>query len=368
MQVYPERLPQQLQDKLVPVYLVFGDDPFLVAEACDRIRQAAKAQGFDERKRLVQDKEFDWHTLFESSQTLSLFSSQQLIELELPELKLGREGGKALIDFVAQQAPDQLLLLFGPQLKKAHKDSKWFKTLSQTGVFVPVYTPTLAQLPNYIRNRAQQLQLQLSQDAVQLLASLYEGNLLALQQSLEKLQLLYLDSTNTPASELHAEQVQSMVEDNSRYDLFALQDAILGQDYEAFVHCLQRLLETGTDIVLVHWLLMRVHNSLKKVRHAQRQNKPVKAAMESEQIWDKNQSAFLALLAADSPARHHARIELLERLELAIKRDSGEDPIILALHAGLLFFQQGNRALALNTYAKDEFYSNSPYSHFGWNL
>lgn len=368
MQVYPERLKQQLQDQLAPVYLVFGDDPFLVAEACDNIRQAAKSQGFDERKRLVQDKDFDWHALVESSQTLSLFSSQQLIELELPELKLGRDGGKALTDFSAQQAPDQILLLFGPQLKKAQKDSKWFKTLTQKGVFVPVYTPSLAQLPNYIRGRAQQLELRLSQDAVQLLASLYEGNLLALQQSLEKLQLLYLNQNNAQSSELNAEQVQTMVEDNSRYDLFALQDAILSQDYAAFVHCMQRLLETGTDIVLIHWLLVRLHQSLKKVRYAQRQNKPVKAAMEAEQIWDKNQTAFLALLSSDSPARNHARIELLERLELAIKRDSGEDPIILALHAGLLFFQQGNRAIALNTYARDEFYSNSPYSHFGWNL
>lgn len=364
MQLYPERLPQHLNEQLAPVYLVFGDEPFLVAETCDLIRKAAKQRGFDERQRYVQDKDFYWFQLHEGGQTLSLFSSQQLVELELPEVKLGRDGGKALIDFHQQQSPDQVLLLFGPRLKKEQQNAKWFKALTAKGVFVPIYGPDKAQLPTFIQKRAERLKLPLNQDAIQQLASFYEGNLLALQQSLEKLQLLYPHPNNL----ISLEQVQTAVEDNSRFDLFALRACILAQDYAAFVHCLQRLRETGTDLVLVHWLLTQTHQSMKKVRQAQRNRQNMASIWAAERIWPKDQSAFLQLVQQDTAACAHARNELLQRLELAIKQDSGEDPLTLALHLGLLFFQQGNRAIGLNTYARDEFYADSAYSHFGWNL
>ena len=49
MKVNPEQLPDQLAKRLDAGYLVTGDEPLLVQEACDRIRERAVAEGYEER-------------------------------------------------------------------------------------------------------------------------------------------------------------------------------------------------------------------------------------------------------------------------------------------------------------------------------
>jgi DNA polymerase-3 subunit delta len=45
MRISTEQLEQQLSRGLQPLYTVFGDEPLLALEACDRIRAAARAEG-----------------------------------------------------------------------------------------------------------------------------------------------------------------------------------------------------------------------------------------------------------------------------------------------------------------------------------
>ena len=50
MRVYPEKLATHLQQQLLPVYLISGDEPLLVQECADLVRQQARAQGCGERE------------------------------------------------------------------------------------------------------------------------------------------------------------------------------------------------------------------------------------------------------------------------------------------------------------------------------
>lgn len=334
MQLYADRLPGHLKQALAPVYMVFGDEPYLVSECCDLIRKAARQQGFDERQRFTQDKEFSWDSLFNASHTLSLFTSKQIIELELPEAKPGRDGSSALADFANTQAPDQILILFGAHLRKDQQKSKWFQALQKNGVFIPVYTPDRNKLPAFVQQRAEKLGLILDSEATQQLCNWYEGNLLALSQALEKLKLLY------PEQRINLEAVEAANEDSSRYDVFSLRDTLLQQKPKAFLHCLQRLLETGTEPVLVHWVLQRLHFTLIALRQAQRQKQNLQPIWSAENVWPAMQDSYLQLSRKDTPYRNQARIHLLERLEYALKRDSGESAQVLATHIGLLFMPQ----------------------------
>lgn len=339
MQVAMDRLSKQLENSLAPIYMVFGDEPFLVAECCSTIRQAALQQGYHERQRFVQDKEFNWQQLFDASQTMSLFTQQQLLELELPDAKPGRDGSVALAEYAANQAPDQILLLFGTQLRKDQQNSKWFKALNEHGVFVPIYTPNRQQLPKFVAQRAAALHLQLEPAAIEQMCAWYEGNLLALQQALEKLNLLLLPQAGKPAL-VSLAAVEQLAHDNSRYDVFTLREQLLQQNEAGFLHCLQRLFDTGTEPVLIHWVLQQLHFSLAGIRLAHRQQQSIGSYLRSQGVWDSQHSNYEQLARRDSPMRHHARLQLLERLELALKRDSGENPAVLASHIGLLFFPQ----------------------------
>src|SRR5690625_5733563 len=56
----PEQLDANLRKGLTPIYWVSGDEPLLVQEACDTIRQAAQGAGFSERELYHADASFDW--------------------------------------------------------------------------------------------------------------------------------------------------------------------------------------------------------------------------------------------------------------------------------------------------------------------
>ena len=49
MKLRQDQLGPHLAKELAPCYLISGDDPLLVMEACDDIRKAVKQQGIDER-------------------------------------------------------------------------------------------------------------------------------------------------------------------------------------------------------------------------------------------------------------------------------------------------------------------------------
>ena len=83
MKIYANQLPQNLSNGVCPIYLIFGEEPLQKIEAMDAIRQTAKQYGFEERQSLSVDAQFDWNELFSAFNSLSLFSSQKLIELEI---------------------------------------------------------------------------------------------------------------------------------------------------------------------------------------------------------------------------------------------------------------------------------------------
>ena len=79
MNVRLEQLESHLQQGLKAVYIVSGDEPLQVQEACQLIRAAAKAAQFNEHEVLNADSSFNWDELLAASNMLSLFASQKLI-------------------------------------------------------------------------------------------------------------------------------------------------------------------------------------------------------------------------------------------------------------------------------------------------
>ena len=73
MRLRPEQLGKHLADRLLPAYLVAGDEPLQQGELLDDLRRAARDQGFDERHRFSSDTGIDWNSLLNESQSMSLF-------------------------------------------------------------------------------------------------------------------------------------------------------------------------------------------------------------------------------------------------------------------------------------------------------
>ena len=79
MRLRVEQLAKHLQNDLLPVYLVAGDEPLQQDECLDALRAAARQKGFDERHRFSADTGIDWNALLNESQSMSLFGGRRIL-------------------------------------------------------------------------------------------------------------------------------------------------------------------------------------------------------------------------------------------------------------------------------------------------
>jgi DNA polymerase-3 subunit delta len=186
----PDQLPAQLERGLAPVYLLGGPELLLLQECRDQICAVARAQGYTERELLQVGRGFDWQDLAAAGSAPSLFATRKIIDVRLPTGKPGRDGAKALSDWVAEPDPDLLLLVSCDQWDQSSRKSKWASVLENAGVRIDIWPVKPGEMPGWISGRMRQAGLQPDRDAVMLLAERLQGNLLAARQEIEKLLLL----------------------------------------------------------------------------------------------------------------------------------------------------------------------------------
>lgn len=291
-----EQLAAQLQRGLAPVYFIYGEETLLVNECADRVRAAARRQGFSERDVFHIDTRFDWNQLLAATSSLSLFSERRLLELRLPDGKPGQEGAAVLVDYARQVPEDTLLLIISGKLEPAARRSKWVQALDRVGVSVAIWPVDAAQLPAWIDRRMRAHDMHASREALQALADRVEGNLLAAAQEIEKLYLLH------GAGDVDLETVTDLVTDSARYDVFKLVDSALGGDGVHAQRVLAGLHAEGVEPVLVLWALAREIRSLAAMSRDIATGTSAAQVLAAHRVWEKRKPVVgIALQRFRSP-------------------------------------------------------------------
>lgn len=263
MRIRLEQLAGHLSRDIRPLYTVYGDELLLALEAADLIRAAARQAGYTEREVHTVEARFNWNELLACGDNLSLFGSRRLVDLRIPSGKPGLEGGRALQTYCARLPPDTLTLITLPKLDRQATAAKWFVALETGGVTVCVSPVTLDQLPRWIGERLAMQNLQADSQTLRFLAERVEGNLLAAQQEIRKLALLF------PPGKLTFDNVREAVLDVARYDVFKLSDALLAGDVPRLTRMLDGLRNEGETPVLILWALTRELRILTRIKSGQ---------------------------------------------------------------------------------------------------
>lgn len=317
IRIYPEQLRAQLHEGLRPCYILTGNEPLLLQESQDAIRQAAQLQHFTEHHSIPLDNHTDWDALFARCRELSLFASRQTLTLTLPENGPGAPMAEPLLTLSSLLHDDILLILRGTKLTKAQENSPWYKALSASAVVVPCQTPEQAHLPRWVTTRGKQLKLQLDDAAVQLLCYCYEGNLLALAQALERLALLW------PDGKLTLPRVESAVEDASHFTPFHWVDALLAGKSKRALHILQQLkLEESEPVIILRTLQRDLLLLLTLQR--QMQTTPLRTLLDQQRVWQNRRPLFTSALQRLSASRLTQAVHQLTHIELVLKQDYGQ--------------------------------------------
>lgn len=279
MQINFDQLPQHLQQGLAGFYLIHGDEPLLAMEAGDQIRSQARQEGFGERDVYHVEQGFDWHDVSFSSSNMSLFADKKIVEIRMPGGKAGTVGGKLLAEMAQQPPADTMLMVITGKLDAATRKSKWFRAVMHSGVCIQLWPVAANQLPRWINQRLQTHGLEASREAVQLLADRVEGNLLAADQEIQKLQLLVKGKT------IQLEDVLEVVTDSARHDIFEFIDAALQQQVQKLSRMLGHIRAEGVQPPVVLWAMAREFRLLFLVADSLATRRNPEQVLDGQQVW-----------------------------------------------------------------------------------
>ncbi|MDR1463150.1 MAG: DNA polymerase III subunit delta, partial [Azoarcus sp.] len=279
MNLRPDDLASQLERPLAPLWIVHGDE-LLALEAADAIRAAARRQGFDERETLVVDAGFKWSALALAAGNLSLFGGSRLIDLRIPTGKPGKDGGDALQRHAASPLAGILTLITLPALDWQTRKTVWFKTLAETGIAIEYETPPRERLPAWIARRLGAQRQSAPAETLEFIADHVEGNLLAAQQEIRKLGLIYAEGELTQA------EVEAAVLNVARYDINMLRQALLEGDPARCIRLLDGLRGEDAPPPLVLWAFASEIRALATLRGGSDKGQALPALFKAERIFD----------------------------------------------------------------------------------
>ena len=317
MQLRIEALDAHVAKPLAQLYVISSDEHLLALEAADKIRRAARAQGYSERDVLSVERSFKWGELLAANQELSLFGDKKLIELRIPTGKPGKDGGAALQSYAKNLSPDNLTLITLPKLDWATQKAAWVASLQQAAVYIEIANVERGQLPNWISQRLAAQGQSAERASLDFIADRVEGNLLAAHQEILKLGLLH------EPGKLSYEQVQDAVLNVARYDVFKLSEAMLGGDPARLVRMLEGLKGEGEALPLVLWAVSEEIRTLLKLKAGMAQGRPLGALMKELRIWGPRERMM-------EPALRRVSLPVLEN---ALQQAAQVDKMIKGLRA-----------------------------------
>jgi len=313
MRLAQAQLEPHLKQGLQALYVLVGDEPLAQRECLDAIRAAARAQGFDERTGLTVERNFNWQQIQNFGQSISLFSSRRLLEISIPSGKPGIDGGKALQALAGKALPDTTVVIILPALEREAKNSAWFTALETQAQTITLNEIDAASLPKWIASRLAQQGQHTSTQTLEFIAHQVEGNLLAANQEVQKLGLLY------PQGELSDATVREAVLNVSRYDAFQLGEAVLLGDTERTVRILQGLQDEGENAVAVMSPLMWVLRPLVRIKQAEMRGENISNAMASARIYGDRQALVKRALSRLSLRQLEAALQKLADIDKTAK-------------------------------------------------
>ncbi|MDF1587886.1 MAG: DNA polymerase III subunit delta [Gammaproteobacteria bacterium] len=315
MRLRADQVPQHLQQGLSPVYLIYGDEQMLVEETSDLLRQHVRKLGADERQIWHVDGRFDWSQLQWQEQTMSLFSSQRLLEIRLPSGSPGSEGGEALRQYASQPPEDTTLLIISGKIDAKSTKSKWFTELDKIGVTIPVWPVDIGQLPGWILQRMRQRGLTVSQVVAEFIAERVEGNLFAAAQEIDKLSLL------CPSGVVDEQIVFESVSDNARFESFGLMDSVMLGQTDKIPRMIARLRSEGLDILTIFsavtWTVQRLVDMAIQLDHGITIERVFQA--QKPPVWNTKQAMTRMTLQRHNTQQWLGFIEMMAKVDQAAK-------------------------------------------------
>lgn len=195
-------------DEARGVWILHGQEPLLEQNLLDALRKSW-AKHEVERQRYDLNSVSDWKNVFNALNSLSLFSQNLALEVH-GNIKPDANGLKQLKHYI-QHNEHNLLVIIMPKQDSSSLKSSFFQTVEANGVVIALTANYPQDRQRILSIEADQLGVQLNQDAWIWLEQHHEHNLLAAKNSLMRVADTFPDQ-----KQISIEHLQECLQDQSR--------------------------------------------------------------------------------------------------------------------------------------------------------
>ena len=205
--------------------LILSNDELLNSKLRDEFISNLKKEGFLSRKIFFYKKGIKDEINVENQQG-NLFSEKEIIDLRLQEKSILKDDLDFFLSLLGDDNSDRIIVI--SSLNKKIKKSAWFKKIKKyldISEIQPIYSN---KFKDWIKGEAKNMDLLLSEEGINLIASRNEENLLSAYQELKFLKCL--DQKNTD---------YEFVKDSSEYHVFSLINSCLSNQVSKSLEILE---------------------------------------------------------------------------------------------------------------------------------
>jgi len=282
----------EITQQIKPVYLLASGEPLLTRDWLDDARIALRKAGFEDILNLQSDTGFDWQSLSQEGDMMSLFSNCKCRIVTLPNGKPGPLGSKVIQGLCENPAAGNVYIFVTPTLDRQSRNSSWCKAIQAAGKIVEIKPVYDNQLADWLRQRAGRKGFAIDDQAAQFLAICTEGNLLSADQELEKLSMRFAGKDN-----IDFETIQASVAQSARYSHFLLVDACLGGKTRRALRILKSLQSEGYASTQLRWALQNSLQQLDRLKLAETGGNLGDRIWQEVRIWQSKQRLFRQALS-----------------------------------------------------------------------
>jgi DNA polymerase-3 subunit delta len=244
--------------ELGPLFLLYGDEPYLVERGVKKLLERAVDPGFrDFNLNVFYGNEVKGDEVFGAAQTLPMFAELRVVLVKKGgELSAG--AMEILLSYLQDPSPTTCLIL---QAEKIDGRKKFFMEFKKRGEVVEFKRPYENQLGPYVRDEVRAAGKKIDGAAAELLAYLVGNNLQELVSQIEKL-CIYCGKQEV----IGVAEVKAIVSDTKVESVFEFTDALGSKDLAKALRMLTTLLRDGEVPLRILGAVARHYRQLWQVR------------------------------------------------------------------------------------------------------
>lgn len=329
MNIKYQAVAQSLRQKIYSLYILTGQDHYLLNDAALMIKKAWRQRGECDEQTLHLNAPADWEALKEEANSYSLFSEFSLMDARCDKKSIEAAGKKMLQHYLKNINSRCLIILRVPNVP-----AKQLQLLANNehSVLVQVYPFAPAELQRWIITQLQNRNIHHEAQVPALIHQYTQGNMLACAQVIEKLALI-----NNDGDLLTSAAVLDQLSDQCDYQLYELADACLSARADKAIHLLRQAYQNKTEPTLILWLLSQEVRLLMQLDHLRKQSVPLATACNQLKIWPQRARSYETTLARLPLARLQQLLQNCQQLDEQIKSNQsitiwhGLESVALAL-------------------------------------